>query len=90
MVEDLSCGNCLEDMTTYVYETIPQQVGVKPRCFEVKQSMNDRPLTEDPETGEPVRRVIMGGLGIFSVGKPEKLPQLRKGGCGSGCGCGNH
>ncbi len=66
-------------MTTYVYETIPDKKGAKPRYYEVRQSMNDEPLTKHPETGEPVRRVILGGYGI-----------LRKSACGapSACGCG--
>jgi len=44
-------------MPTYVYETVtndPEQRAI----FEVVQSMQDDPLTEHPETGEPVRRVI--------------------------------
>ena len=49
-------------MTTYVYETIPGKEGEKPRYFEIKQSMNDKPLTQHPETGEPIRRVVLGGL----------------------------
>ena len=76
-------------MTTYVYQTIPQLPGAVPCRFEVKQSMRDRPLTEHPETGEPVRRVILGGLGILSGGKsvsPTPAP-ARGGCCGGGCGC---
>ena len=79
-------------MTTYVYQTIPQDPGVQPSQFEVKQSMRDRPLTVHPETGEAVRRVILGGMGILSSGKavmPTPAP-ARGGGCGGGCGCGHH
>jgi len=47
----------------YVYETIPQKKGQRPRRFEVEQSMKDEPLTRHPETGEPVKRVITGGSG---------------------------
>ncbi len=53
-------------MTTYIYETIPQTPRGKPRRFEVQQSMRDKPLTEHPETGEPVRRVIAGGYGLIT------------------------
>jgi predicted nucleic acid-binding Zn ribbon protein len=49
-------------MPTYVYETIPQTDGEAPIRFEVKQGMNDPRLTEDPESGKPVRRVICGGF----------------------------
>lgn len=69
-------------MTTYVYETIPQKPGVKPKRFEVQQSMKDAPLTQHPETGEPVRRVIAGGFGfIAQKAAPPAQP------CGSQCGC---
>ena len=69
-------------MPTYVYETTDT---TKPaRRFEVMQSMKDEPLRFDPETGEPVRRVISGGMGVMVPGS-SKPPT--SGGCGSGCGC---
>jgi predicted nucleic acid-binding Zn ribbon protein len=69
-------------MTTYVYETVPQKPGEKPRRFEVRQSMNDAPLQKDPATGEPVRRVIAGGYGIIAQkAAPPPSP------CGSQCAC---
>ncbi|MGE3312862.1 MAG: zinc ribbon domain-containing protein [Limisphaerales bacterium] len=55
-------------MATYVYETIPTQPGKKPRRFEVVQKMSDPALTKDPETGEPVRRIIVGGSGWVTHG----------------------
>jgi predicted nucleic acid-binding Zn ribbon protein len=70
-------------MTTYIYETIPQKPGATPRRFEVRQSMKDAPLTRDPETGEPVRRVIAGGYG-FMAQKAAASPSHT---CGSQCGC---
>jgi predicted nucleic acid-binding Zn ribbon protein len=73
-------------MPTYVYET----TGKKKRTFEVKQSMNDAPLTHHPETGEPVKRVISGGFGSIIKGKPRKAatpPRPSSGGCGGGCAC---
>ncbi len=66
-------------MATYVYETIPEKKGQKPRQFEVEQKMSDPALTHDPETGLPVRRVIIGGSGwitrgtsILSMNKPKR------------------
>ena len=53
-------------MPIYVYETIPVKTGKKPKCYEIRQSMKDEPLTTHPETGEPIRRVILGGFGILS------------------------
>lgn len=55
-------------MATYVYETIPTQPEEKPRRFEVQQKMSDPPLTTDPQTGQPVRRVIVGGSGLVTHG----------------------
>lgn len=66
-------------MATYVYETIPQKKGQKVRRFELEQKMSDDALTHDPKTGEPVRRVIVGGsglitrgTGILSMNRPKK------------------
>jgi predicted nucleic acid-binding Zn ribbon protein len=55
-------------MATYVYETIPASPDEKPRRFEVQQKMSDPPLTTDPQTGEPVRRIIVGGSGWITHG----------------------
>jgi len=81
-------------MPVYVYETIPNAASATPRRFELQQKMSDPPLTVDPETGDPVQRVISGGFGM--VGGQQELPAaprvthshagpMR---CGSGhCGC---
>jgi predicted nucleic acid-binding Zn ribbon protein len=53
-------------MPTYVYETTDPTKPV--RRFEVKQSIRDKPLKVDPETGEAVRRVISGGYGVLVRG----------------------
>lgn len=74
-------------MTTYVYETIPAKAGEKPRYFEFKQSMKEAALTKHPETGEPIRRVVLGGLGVLSSKGQSKAPSKSGGSCGSGCGC---
>jgi predicted nucleic acid-binding Zn ribbon protein len=54
-------------MPTYVYETTDATKPV--RRFEVKQSMHDKPLRVDRETGEAVRRIISGGHGILVHGR---------------------
>jgi len=78
-------------MPTYVYETIPKKKGQKPRRFEYRQSMLEAPLTSDPETGLPVRRVITGGLEIprgSSVTSSQSSSCCRPAsGHGGGCGC---
>jgi predicted nucleic acid-binding Zn ribbon protein len=75
-------------MATYVYETIPQIEGEKPKRFEVKQSMKDAALTRHPDTGEAVRRVITGGAGLMGMSSSVSSASSGSGGsCGTGCGC---
>jgi len=62
-------------MPTYIYESIPEKKSQKPRRFELVQSMKDAPLTRDPETGEPVRRVITGGFGV--LGRAQGFDRVR-------------
>ncbi len=71
-------------MATYVYETIPAKPGGKSKRFEIRQSMTEPALTNHPETGEPVRRVISGGFGIMGSGAkaPKPAPSCGSGGCG--------
>ena len=75
-------------MPTYIYETIAEPH----EQFEVRQSMKDDALTHHPQTGAPVRRVIMGGYGILqkSATAPCGQPRPKKAAhscCGSACGC---
>lgn len=72
-------------MPTYVYETIPQSEQEQPTRFELKQSMKDAALTRHPESGRPVRRVVIGGTGMMGGGSTQ--PSTSGGGCGTGCGC---
>jgi len=55
-------------MATYIYETIPRDSRTRPRRFEVQQKMSEPPLKRDPQTGLPVRRVIVGGSGLVTHG----------------------
>ena len=76
-------------MPTYVYETIPQREGEAPQRFELRQSMSEPALQQHPSTGQPVRRVPVGGTGIMgsaSSSNPASAAASR-GGCGTGCGC---
>ncbi len=78
-------------MAVYIYETTDE---TKPaRQFEIVQSMKEAPLAVHPETGEPIRRVITGGLGYMAKGNAPQHADMQRnmgGGhsCGSGCGCG--
>jgi predicted nucleic acid-binding Zn ribbon protein len=76
-------------MATYVYETVPADDGEAVRTYEIRQSMRDAALTSHPETGEPIRRVITGGLGVMTSSKGGPAPRPAAGGhCGGGgCGC---
>ena len=68
-------------MATYVYETIPRNPKDRPRRFEAQQKMSDPPLTKDPESGLPVRRVITGGSGLVTHGASilsMKVPRSRR------------
>jgi len=73
-------------MPTYVYETVPRDPGQAPLRFELDQRMSAPALTVHPDTGEPVRRVISGGLGF--IGCESKGGAAPAGGCGMG-GCGH-
>jgi len=76
-------------MPICVYETIPARTGEKPKCYEIQQSMTDEPLATHPETGERIRRVILGGLGIFrSTAGGRIFDNAESGKCGPGCCCG--
>lgn len=82
---DWHCIFCLP-MPTYVYETIPQFEGDVPKRFEIRQSMKDDALTQHPDSGQPVRRVPIGGTGV--MGSSSTGGSASNGAsCGSGCGC---
>jgi hypothetical protein len=63
-------------MPIYQYQTIPTAEQPEILGFEITQSMKDVPLSQHPETGQPVRRVISGGfqpMGLRSR-SPVKAP----------------
>ena len=74
-------------MPTYVYETIPGDPDEKPRRFEVFQSMLDAPLTHDPESGAPVRKIITGGAGIKLGVLKRSTVVDKKSPAATACGC---
>jgi predicted nucleic acid-binding Zn ribbon protein len=74
-------------MPTYVYETIPGSPDEEPRRFDVFQRMSDEPLTHDPESGEPVRRIITGGIGL-KLGVLKRSTVVDKSSpAATACGC---
>ena len=77
----LSTPTVFTTMATYVYETVPKDPKAKPRRFEVEQKMSDPPLKSDPQTGLPVRRVIVGGSGLVTHGASilsMKVPKSKR------------
>lgn len=70
---------------TYLYETIPSHESEEVKRYEIQQSMHDLALTVHPETGEPIRRVILGGWGLIT-GK-SSAPTSGGGKCTPGGGC---
>ena len=64
-------------MPTYVYETIPKNSKEKPTRFELRQSIKDTPISEHPDTGQKVRRVISGGISIL----PKKGSSTQNSSC---------
>lgn len=74
-------------MPTYVYETIPLDPAAAPRRFEVFQSMRDDALTHDPSSGEPVRKIITGGIGL-KLGVLKRSTVVNKASpAATACGC---
>jgi hypothetical protein len=50
--------------------------------------MKDAPLTHDPETGLPVRRVIGANINFMAADNTGAGSAANGGGsCGTGCGC---
>jgi predicted nucleic acid-binding Zn ribbon protein len=75
-------------MAIYIYETIPETPEQPVHTYELRQSMRDDALTHHPETGEPIRRVITGGLGIMTSGKGGSGAPSGGHSCATGgCGC---
>lgn len=71
-------------MPIYVYESIPSKPGEEPRHFEFLQQMNDEPYVRHPETGEPIRRVVLGNFGVLT----SRDVSGRNAGGGAGPCCG--
>lgn len=55
-------------MPTYVYRRLGPDGRPDGTTFEVFQRISDDPLEVDPDTGQPVERVIGGGAGLIFKG----------------------
>ncbi len=74
-------------MPTYVYETIPGNSREAPRRFEIFQRMSDATLTREPDTGEAVKLIITGGIGIKLKGLKRSTVVNKKSAAATACGC---
>ena len=74
-------------MPTYTYETIPHDSSDEPQRFEITQRMSDQTLTRDPATGQPVRKIITGGIGIKLGGLRRSTVVDKKSPAATACGC---
>jgi predicted nucleic acid-binding Zn ribbon protein len=74
-------------MPTYIYETVPVDLESEPRRFEVTQRMTDDPLTTDPVSGEPVKRIITGGIGVKIKGLKRSTVVNKRSAAATACGC---
>lgn len=62
-------------MPIYVYETVPDDPTKPTKRYEIWQHMLDAPLVRHPETGERLRRIIIGGVGMpGSISDPAADP----------------
>lgn len=76
-------------MPTYLYETVPSNPSADVEQFELRQSFSEPALTVHPTSGQPVRRVISGGMGLMMKGESSGAMPEPGPGCGPGsCGCG--
>lgn len=64
-------------MKTYIYETIPSGCCETPKHYEIEQEENAPALSQHPETGETIRRVMIGDQPLSKAG----------GDCCGGTGC---
>ena len=74
-------------MPTYTYESMPVDSSQSPRRFEIFQRMSDEPLTFDPITGDPVRRIITAGCGLRIPGLKRSTVVDKKSPAATACGC---
>lgn len=60
-------------MPTYVYNILDSNGNGTEHFFEIKQSIHDDALTNDPETGEPCVRVPQLPMILIDLEKPKSI-----------------
>jgi len=74
-------------MPIYVYETVVDTSEHVPRRFEIFQKLSEEALKIDPETGEPVRRVITGTVAVRLGGLKRSARVNKRSPAATACGC---
>lgn len=70
-------------MPYYVYELVADN-SIR---FEFKQSIHDERYTRHPESGEPIRRIIVPGIAIRTVGLKRSAVVDKSSPAATACGC---
>lgn len=70
-------------MPFYVYQSLEDAE----RRFEFKQSIHDAAFTEHPESGEPIRRIIVPGVVVHQRGIKKSTKVNKKSAAATACGC---
>lgn len=70
-------------MPYYVYETL----GAEKERFEFKQSIHDEVFQFHPDTGVPIRKIIVAGAGIRTVGLKRSTVVNKLSPAATACGC---
>lgn len=74
-------------MPTYIYEVLESDAESAPPRFEIFQRMTDAALTHHPETGQPVRRIVTGGVGMHLGVLRRSTVVDKKSPAATACGC---
>ncbi len=70
-------------MPSYTYESL-LHTGER---FEFKQYIHDKPFTQHPQTGEPVKRIIVAGMAIHLPGLKRSTSVNKLSPAATACGC---
>lgn len=74
-------------MPTYIYETVPSDPNQEPRRLEVFQRMSENALEFDPDSGERVKKIITGGIGVVGNVLRRSTVVNKSSAAATACGC---
>jgi predicted nucleic acid-binding Zn ribbon protein len=70
-------------MPNYVYQSLADP----DKRFDLSHSLHDKALETHPETGEPIRRIIVPGATIRRTGLKKSTKVNKKSPAATACGC---